>query len=216
MSVLTEAKIRKLFRQSKILAHGTFSLSPQDKLTPAARSFLQDHHVQVLVCASSAARTEGTASRAKRAVTSFEDSLIYPLLFKLTRLYPYFLASQKAFHETFQLDKCQQMGQLLSVIENLLGYRLLSDLSAYQPDLPSHADLQAIRIGKNLDQTSLLVSHQEPTWRLTVYQAYLETQILRKEFELVGLGQAGQDEFADQVIQLFKSIEVLLWLMVSD
>lgn len=213
MPVLTEAKIRKLFRQSKILAHGTFILSPQDKLTPAARGFLQDHHVQVLV-SDRPKETDVTLASTKRVVSRFEDSPVYPFLFKLTRLYPYFLRNQKVFHETFQLDKCQQMDQLLLVIESLLGQRLLPDLSAYQPDLPSHADLQAIRIGKNLDQTSLLMTYQEADWRLTAYQAYLETQLLRKEFEL--MRQDGQDEFADQLVQLLKSIEVLLWLMISD
>ena len=48
MSVFTEAKIRKLYRESVLADNGVFELNKDEKLTPAARGFLNDHHIRVI------------------------------------------------------------------------------------------------------------------------------------------------------------------------
>ena len=83
----------------------------------------------------------------------------------------------------------------------------------YQTDLPSNAELQAIRVSRQLDQETVMMSYQEPTWQLNCYETYIETTLLRKELEQAADGD--RDQFACKVSQLLKSIEVLLWLIAS-
>lgn len=215
MSVLTEAKIRKLFRESAINEHGTFELAADEKLTPAAREFLIDHHITII---PTNPRYRQTSEEEKtiqvRRVARLEDSPICANLVKLMRLYPYFLKAQGQLYSAFRQDKVEQLGNLLTVIERLVGQCLLEDMPLYSPDLPSHVELQAIRVSKQLDQSSLLMTYQEPTWRLACYELYIETVLFRKEIEQsVALDR---DEFASSLCQILKSVEVLIWLMTSD
>lgn len=215
MSVLTEAKIRKLFRESAIVENGTIELAADEKLTPAARGFLSDHHVSIIPANPRHRQTseEGFHTRPRR-VASLEDSPVCSVLYKLTKLYPYFLRAQSQLHSAFQLDKVEQLGNLLTVIERLVGQSLLEDMPSYGENLPSHVDLQAIRVSKQLDQLNPLMSYQEPAWRLACYELYVETVVIRKEFEQIS--QPERDEFASKLSQILKSLEVLIWLLASD
>ncbi|GGE33157.1 hypothetical protein [Streptococcus himalayensis] len=215
MSVLTEAKIRKLFRESGILESGVFELARHEKLTPAARGFLNDHHIKVVNSNQQKGRASVSQYEVKKEpITNIEDSVVYPLLFRLTRLYSYFLKSQRELHLAFQDEKCDQVGILLSILEKIVGHHILDDISDYHTTLLSHVELQAIRISKQLDQQTVMMNYQEPLWRLVGYETYLETCLLRKEIELVA--DADRDIFAGKVSQLLKSIEVLLWLIASE
>lgn len=51
-------------------------------------------------------------------VSSLEESAVYPLLFKLTKLYTY-LRCQKNFHLAYLDEKVDQLGNLLQIVERL-------------------------------------------------------------------------------------------------
>ncbi|MBP2621323.1 hypothetical protein ACVRXQ_10410 [Streptococcus panodentis] len=212
MSVFTEAKIRKLRREGALADKGIFELENNEKLTPAARGFLKDHHIQI-VYSNQPKKATSADDGIRMPITRLEDSAVYPRLFKLTKLYTYFLKNQRELHLAFQDEKCEQMGLLLSVLENMVGQRILDDISDYQADLASHADLQAVRVSKQLDQEAVMMNYDAPLWQLTCYESYIETSLLRKELEQELA--ADRDVFASKVTQLLKSIEVLLWLIAS-
>lgn len=212
MSVFTEARIRKLYRQSVIADNGVFELDRDEKLTPAARGFLNDHHIQVVSSNSTkrkASAVDGGPN--KEPITRLEDSAVYPLLFRLTKLYTYFLRNQRELHLAFLDEKCEQMGILLRLLENMVGHNIQDDFSDYHPSLMNHAELQAIRVSRQLDQEQVLLTYEAPVWQLTCYESYLETVLLRKEFEQLTDGKT--DPFAQKVSQLLKSLEVQLWLI---
>lgn len=215
MSFLTEAKIRKLVRNATIVENGVFELSDNEKLTPAARAFLNDHHVKVVHSNQQKGRASVSQYEiSKEPIKNIEDSVVYPLLFRLTKLYSYFLKSQKELHLAFQAEKCDQLGIILNVLEKIVGHRILDDIADYHAALLTDAELQAIRVTKQLDQQTVMMGYQEPTWRLVCYETYVETTIVRKEIEQVTDRQ--QDIFATKVSQLLKSVEVLLWLIASE
>ena len=209
MSVFTEAKIRKLYRESVLADNGVFELNKDEKLTPAARGFLNDHHIRIISSGQTKGKTDSAADAIRVPIKNLEDSAVYPRLFRLTKLYTCFLKNQRELHQAFQDEKCEQVGQLLNVVEQIVGQHILDDISDYQTDLPSNAELQAIR----LDQETVMMSYQEPTWQLNCYETYIETTLLRKELEQAADGD--RDQFACKVSQLLKSIEVLLWLIAS-
>lgn len=215
MSVLTEATIRKLFRESTIVKNGTIELAADEKLTPAAKSFLSDHHVTVIPVQSRHRQASEERSAIQSGqITKFEDSPICSVLFRLTKLYPCFLSAQSQLHLAFQPEKVNRLGILLTVLERLVGHCLLEDMPLYSPDLPSHMDLQAIRNSRQLDQLGSLMGYQEPSWRLACYDLYIGVVLLRKEFEQ--MSQLDRDKFAHQLCQILKSMEVLIWLITSD
>ena len=213
MSVFTEAKIRKLYRESVLADNGVFELNKDEKLTPAARGFLNDHHIRIICSGQTKGKTASAADAIRVPITNLEDSAVYPRLFRLTKLYTCFLKNQRELHQAFQDEKCEQVGQLLNIVEQIVGQHILDDISDYQTDLPSNAELQAIRVSRQLDQETVMMSYQEPTWQLKCYETYIETTLLRKELEQAADGD--RDQFACKVSQLLKSIEVLLWLIAS-
>lgn len=215
MSVLTEAKIRKLFREAAIVENGVFELNRQEKLTPAARGFLNDHHVKVVNSNQQKGRASVSKSEiSKEPITNLEDSVVYPLLFRLTKLYTYFLKSQRILHVAFQAEKCEQLGQLLTILESMVGGRILEDISDYHPTILTNTELQAIRVSKQLDQQSVMMGYEVPEWRISCYETYLEVVLLRKEFEQIT--DSERDGFACKLTQLLKALEVLVWLIASE
>lgn len=50
-------------------------------------------------------------------------------------------------------------------------------------------------------------------WKLSCYELYLEIVNIRKELTLVSSNN--QDVYADKLITLLKSIEVLVWLILE-
>ncbi|CQR25594.1 hypothetical protein BN1356_01936 [Streptococcus varani] len=215
MTVLTEAKIRKLFKEAVIAENGTLELSNGDRLTPSARSFLNDHHIKVISNSSNFPSTDILFAKKEFVVIDkLENSAVYPLLSQLTKLYPYFLKSQRILHVSFQSDKCRQLESYLRVLEQVVGHRLLDDISKYDATLPTSQELHVIRISEQLDQESVMIAYDAADWKLSCYELYIELSILRKELEYKS--DLGRDSFSLQVSHLLKALEVLIWLLVSE
>ena len=189
MTVYTESRIRKLIKNGQVSEQNVLKLSSEDKLTPAARGFLHDRHIQVAY-SDSLNKTQTEISKPfHMTVSSLEESAVYPLLFKLTKLYTYFL-------------KCQKVGCYIE-----------EDISFYNPNFGTNEDLQSIRVIKQLDQGSVRVDYKCEDWKLSCYELYLEIVNIRKELTLVSSNN--QDVYADKLITLLKSIEVLVWLILE-
>ena len=213
MTVYTESRIRKLMKDGKISEQNILKLSNDDKLTPAAKVFLHDRHIQI-VYSESPNKTQTEISKPfHMTVSSLEESAVYPLLFKLTKLYTYFLKCQKELHLAYLDEKVDQLGILLQIVEKLVGCYIEEDISFYNPNFGTNEDLQSIRIIKQLDQGSVRVDFKCENWKLSCYELYLEIINIRKELMLVS--SDNQDIYAEKLIALLKSIEVLVWLILE-
>ena len=213
MTVYTESRIRKLIKDGKISEQNILKLSNDDKLTPAAKGFLHDRHIQI-VYSDLPNKTQTEISKPfHMTVSSLEESAVYPLLFKLTKLYTYFLKCQKELHLSYLDEKVAQLGILLQIVEKLVGCYIEEDISFYNPNFGTNEDLQSIRVIKQLDQGSIRVDFKCESWKLSCYELYLEIVNIRKELLLVS--SDNQDIYAEKLIALLKSIEVLVWLILE-
>lgn len=213
MTVYTESRIRKLMKDGKISEQNILKLSNDDKLTPAAKGFLHDRHIQI-VYSDLPNKTQTEISKPfHMTVSSLEESAVYPLLFKLTKLYTYFLKCQKELHLSYLNEKVDQLGILLQIVEKLVGCYIEEDISFYNPNFGTNEDLQSIRVIKQLDQGSIRVDFKCESWKLSCYELYLEIVNIRKELMLVS--SDNPDIYAEKLIALLKSIEVLVWLILE-
>ena len=213
MTVYTESRIRKLIKDGKISEQNILKLSNDDKLTPAAKGFLHDRHIQI-VYSDLPNKTQTEISKPfHMTVSSLEESAVYPLLFKLTKLYTYFLKCQKELHLSYLNEKVDQLGILLQIVEKLVGCYIEEDISFYNPNFGTNEDLQSIRVIKQLDQGSIRVDFKCESWKLSCYELYLEIVNIRKELMLVS--SDNPDIYAEKLIALLKSIEVLVWLILE-
>ena len=213
MTVYTESRIRKLMKDGKISEQNILKLSNDDKLTPAAKGFLHDRHIQI-VYSDLPNKTQTEISKPfHMTVSSLEESAVYPLLFKLTKLYTYFLKCQKELHLSYLDEKVDQLGILLQIVEKLVGCYIEEDISFYNPNFGTNEDLQSIRVIKQLDQGSIRVDFKCESWKLSCYELYIEIVNIRKELMLVS--SDNQDIYAEKLIALLKSIEVLVWLILE-
>lgn len=213
MTVYTESRIRKLIKDGKISEQNILKLSNDDKLTPAAKGFLHDRHIQI-VYSDLPNKTQTEISKPfHMTVPSLEESAVYPLLFKLTKLYTYFLKCQKELHLSYLDEKVDQLGILLQIVEKLVGCYIEEDISFYNPNFGTNEDLQSIRVIKQLDQGSIRVDFKCESWKLSCYELYIEIVNIRKELMLVS--SDNQDIYAEKLIALLKSIEVLVWLILE-
>lgn len=213
MTVYTESRIRKLIKDGKISEQNILKLSNDDKLTPAAKGFLHDRHIQI-VYSDLPNKTQTEISKPfHKTVSSLEESAVYPLLFKLTKLYTYFLRCQKELHLAFLDDKVEQLGNLLHIIEKIVGCYIEEDISYYNQNLGTNEELQSVRVIKQLDQGSIRVDFKCESWKLSCYELYIEIVNIRKELMLVS--SDNQDIYAEKLIALLKSIEVLVWLTLE-
>lgn len=213
MTVYTESRMRKLIKDGKISEQNILKLSNDDKLTPAAKGFLHDRHIQI-VYSDLPNKTQTEISKPfHMTVSSLEESAVYPLLFKLTKLYTYFLKCQKELHLSYLDEKVDQLGILLQIVEKLVGCYIEEDISFYNPNFGTNEDLQSIRVIKQLDQGSIRVDFKCESWKLSCYELYLEIVNIRKELLLVS--SDNQDIYAEKLIALLKSIEVLVWLILE-
>ena len=213
MTVYTESRIRKLIKNGQVSDQNVLKLSSEDKLTPAARGFLHDRHIQVAYADSPNKTQTEIGKPFHMTVSSLEESAVYPLLFKLTKLYTYFLRCQKELHLAYLDEKVDQLGNLLQIVEKIVGCYIEEDISFYNPNLGTNEDLQSIRVIKQLDQGSVRVDFKCENWKLSCYELYLEIVNIRKELTLVSSNN--QDVYADKLITLLKSIEVLVWLILE-
>ena len=213
MTVYTESRIRKLIKDGKISEQNILKLSNDDKLTPAAKGFLHDRHIQI-VYSDLPNKTQTEISKPfHMTVSSLEESAVYPLLFKLTKLYTYFLKCQKELHLSYLDEKVDQLGILLQIVEKLVGCYIEEDITFYNPNFGTNEDLQSIRVIKQLDQGSIRVDFKCESWKLSCYELYIEIVNIRKELMLVS--SDNQDIYAEKLIALLKSIEVLVWLILE-
>jgi len=213
MTVYTESRIRKLIKDGKISEQNILKLSNDDKLTPAAKGFLHDRHIQI-VYSDLPNKTQTEISKPfHMTVSSLEESAVYPLLFKLTKLYTYFLKCQKELHLSYLDEKVDQLGILLQIVEKLVGCYIEEDISFYNPNFGTNEDIQSIRVIKQLDQGSIRVDFKCESWKLSCYELYIEIVNIRKELMLVS--SDNQDIYAEKLIALLKSIEVLVWLILE-
>ena len=213
MTVYTESRIRKLIKDGKISEQNILKLSNDDKLTPAAKGFLHDRHIQI-VYSDLPNKTQTEISKPfHMTVSSLEESAVYPLLFKLTKLYTYFLKCQKELHLSYLDEKVDQLGILLQIVEKLVGCYIEEDISFYNPNFGTNEDLQSIRVIKQLDQGSIRVDFKCESWKLSCYELYIEIVNIGKELMLVS--SDNQDIYAEKLIALLKSIEVLVWLILE-
>lgn len=213
MTVYTESRIRKLMKDGKISEQNILKLSNDDKLTPAAKGFLHDRRIQI-VYSDLPNKTQTEISKPfHMTVSSLEESAVYPLLFKLTKLYTYFLKCQKELHLSYLNEKVDQLGILLQIVEKLVGCYIEEDISFYNPNFGTNEDLQSIRVIKQLDQGSIRVDFKCESWKLSCYELYLEIVNIRKELMLVS--SDNPDIYAEKLIELLKSIEVLVWLILE-
>ena len=213
MTVYTESRIRKLIKDGKISEQNILKLSNDAKLTPAAKGFLHDRHIQI-VYSDLPNKTQTEISKPfHMTVSSLEESAVYPLLFKLTKLYTYFLKCQKELHLSYLDEKVDQLGILLQIVEKLVGCYIEEDISFYNPNFGTNEDLQSIRVIKQLDQGSIRVDFKCESWKLSCYELYIEIVNIRKELMLVS--SDNQDIYAEKLIALLKSIEVLVWLILE-
>ncbi|MBF1738121.1 MAG: hypothetical protein HXP01_01540 [Streptococcus sp.] len=213
MTVYTESRIRKLMKDGKISEQNILKLSNDDKLTPAAKGFLHDRRIQI-VYSDLPNKTQTEISKPfHMTVSSLEESAVYPLLFKLTKLYTYFLKCQKELHLSYLNEKVDQLGILLQIVEKLVGCYIEEDISFYNPNFGTNEDLQSIRVIKQLDQGSIRVDFKCESWKLSCYELYLEIVNIRKELMLVS--SDNPDIYAEKLIALLKSIEVLVWLILE-
>lgn len=214
MTVYTESRIRKLIKDGKISEQNILKLSNDDKLTPAAKGFLHDRHIQI-VYSDLPNKTQTEISKPfHMTVSSLEESAVYPLLFKLTKLYTYFLKCQKELHLSYLDEKVDQLGILLQIVEKLVGCYIEEDISFYNPNFGTNEDLQSIRVIKQLDQGSIRVDFKCESWKLSCYELYIEIVNIRKELMLL-VSSDNQDIYAEKLIALLKSIEVLVWLILE-
>ncbi len=79
-------------------------------------------------------------------IHDYLDRLNFILLFEEIR---------RELHQAFEDEKCEQVGQLLNIVEQIVGQHILDDISDYLTDLPSNAELQAIQVSRQLDQKRL-------------------------------------------------------------
>ncbi len=213
MTVYTESRIRKLMKDGQVSEQNVLKLSSDDKLTPAARGFLHDRHIQIAYTDSKIKTQTEISKTFDKTVSSLEESAVYPLLFKLTKLYTYFLRCQKELHLAFLDDKVEQLGNLLHIIEKIVGCYIEDDISYYNQNLGTNEELQSVRVIKQLDQGSVQVDFKCESWKLSCYELYIEIANIRKELALVVSGT--QDIYAEKLIALLKSIEVLVWLTLE-
>lgn len=212
MPVYTEAKIRKLFKELAITDNGVFELDETERLTPAAKGFLNDHHVTIRRQKFSQKQVKAK-SHSPKAISCLEDSAVYPLLFRLTKLYPYLFKGQKALHGAFHLEHISRLEAILTILEKVVSGLLLDDILDYQVEGITSTDLELIGLDKARDKKVLAVSLQSPDWQLSCYQAYVELRVLRQELELALANSS--DIFTCRLLRLLALLEDLLWLIVN-
>lgn len=213
MPVVTEAKVRKLFKDNDIVEHGSFVLGDEDKLTPAAKGFLADRHVTVVY--SSATKNSSSTVLHMPSIKQIDNiahSAALPYVVRLARLYPILLRAQRAFHSSFEDDLRERVTIILATLQQIVNHRIEEDVQAYHESFLSNAELQAIRIAKQLNPNDHVLDYTLSDGKLYCYEAYIECAVIRQELEML---TNEYDKYIENVACLLKAVEVLLWLIVD-
>ncbi|MBF0780125.1 MULTISPECIES: hypothetical protein [unclassified Granulicatella] len=213
MPVVTEAKVRKLLKEGQIIEQGTFVLEGNDKLTPSAKGFLADHHVTV-VYSGATSHSQSTVPHIPniKQIDNIAHSAALPYVVRLARLYPILLRAQRAFHLDFEDDLCKRTASILAMLQQIVNHRIEDDVQVYNESFLSNAELQAIRIAKQLNPNDSVLDYTLSEGKLHCYEAYIECAIVRNELDIL---DKTHDVYIEKVSQLLKAIEVLLWLIID-
>lgn len=212
MTVFTEAKIRKLLKELSIVEGGVFQLDEHERLTPSARSYLNDHHIRVV---QSHSNHHSTVHQSEiKEVRNLEDSAIYPLLYRLTSLYPYFLKSQRELYLSFEQAKFEKISKILQVIEQLVSGQMLENLQEFDSELPSQIELDEFEEQKSLDYKKISLTYSVTNWKLALYSTYLAVVEIEQDLSLIG--NRKMDPYLDSLIRLLHSIQVVIWMVLEE
>ncbi len=158
MVLYTEARIRKMLRELQLETSGQLTLDAGSILTPSAKSFLRDHRINV------------SWKEVKTSEKAEFFSLPTDTLFRLEKVYPYFLKAQKVLRQYYLLDK----------EERLLRYFQLLRLLRKGEEVEFGFD--RVQTDFNADR---LMNHvlEKPIWALELYQLSIELDQIRCEYE---------------------------------
>lgn len=211
MSILTEAKVRKLLKEAELVENSTFSLNADDKLTPAARSFLNDRHVKIVNANKPAF---STLSQKTNHIDSHDDeqNVIDQICSELMTLYPSILTAQKVCYQNFKQKQFKHLHNVLSIIQCLVSGQIKEDIIEYDTITVTNAELLTVRLNEQIG-SHVLLDYTATDSALACYTVYIDCMVLRKRFEIYALQTK---PIVNRLITLLKSIEVLLWLIVKD
>lgn len=213
MPVVTEAKARKLFKENEICENGTFVLKADEKLTPAAKGFLADRHVSIIYSsATSSQNNTVTHIPNTKNISHISESAAFPYVVRLAKLYPILLKAQKAFFVDFDDNSVSRVGEVLETLQQIVNHRIEDDMTMYKETFLSNAELQAIRVAKQLNPNDIVLNYALSDGKLACYEAYMTMAVTRQELDLV---DRQGDVFIEKVIQLLKALEVMLWLILE-
>lgn len=159
MTLYTEARIRKMLRELQLDTSGQLTLEFGSILTPSAKSFLRDRRINV------------SWKEAKVSEKAEFLSLPTDTLFRLEKVYPYFLKAQKVLRQYYLLDK----------EERLLRYFQQVRLLRKGEEVEFGFDF--VQSDSNADRLMNQVL-EKPIWALELYQLAIELDQIRYEYEL--------------------------------
>ncbi|HEM3194406.1 TPA: hypothetical protein ACHVCJ_000806 [Streptococcus suis] len=214
MSVFTEVKIRKLLKELSIADGGVFQLGEHEKLTPSARSYLNDHHIRVVQTRSNNQQLTTSPQAIHQKVTTLEDSAIYPILFRLTTLYPHFLKSKRELYLSFEQSKFEKVSKVLTMIEGIVSGQILDELHDYDELLPSVTELDEYSQQRELDFTKLSLTCAVTNWKLALYETYIALATLEQELSLIGSRE--NDVYLAKLTHLLHSTQIFLWMTMDE
>lgn len=187
MTLYTEARIRKMMRELDLEASGQLLLEAGSILTPSAKSFLRDRRMNV------------SWKEAKSSEKTDFLSLPTDTLFRLEKVYPYFLKAQKVLRQYYLLDKEEKLIHYFHQLQMLRkGRELELEISVIFAD----------------DSADRLMSQvlEKPIWALELYQLSIELNQIYCEYELAWSteSQNRHEQFLRQLKKIVGGIQSLI------
>ncbi|MBF0698482.1 hypothetical protein [Streptococcus danieliae] len=199
MPVYTEAKIRKILKELALSRDGQLELRKEDRLTPAAKSFLKERNIQIFL------------QEQELPLESSEKVALEPehFLYRIEPLLVQILFVQKSLYEAYEDSRLQQLEKYRLILTQMYQGHLLDDLADYGNGL--NLDLGEAILNQGLDKAHLLTDFRLDRWQLELYQLYSLFRQVRIDLENDGKG-----EVAHRLAHLLRNLEELLWQLVED
>lgn len=197
MPVYTEAKIRKILKELALSRDGQLELRKEDRLTPAAKSFLKERNIQIFL------QEQGSS------VESSEKLSPESFLYRLEPLLAQILFVQKSLYEAYQEDRLQQLEKYRLILTQMYQGHLLDDLADYGNGLNPFGEEMSLSQGS--DTAHLLTDFRLDRWQLELYQLYSLFRQIRIDLENDRKGGA-----AHRLVPLLRNLEELIWRLVED
>lgn len=197
MPVYTEAKIRKILKELALSRDGQLELRKEDRLTPAAKSFLKERNIQIFL------QEQGSS------VESSEKLSPESFLYRLEPLLAQILFVQKSLYEAYQEDRLQQLEKYRLILTQMYQGHLLDDLADYGNGLNPFGE--EVSLSQGLDPAHLLTDFRLDRWQLELYQLYSLFRQVRIDLENDRKGGA-----AHRLVPLLRNLEELIWRLVED